>query len=354
VTPPTSYRILLEGERWLGSDSGGCLRALRRMGQEVVDVDFNTKIPAWRSLALRLSRRLLFPLAIQEHNRNLLLLAREFKPQLFLAFKGHYLLPATLKEMKRMGIALYNYYPDVSAFTHTVQWLPQALQIYDCIFSTKSFLASDLAEQGFPLRHWELLPHGYDPEAHYPVAVTPDEQARYGAEATFIGICLPGKAGLLAELKRLLPRLDLAVWGDRWHLATAPELKPCLRGRPLFGIEYIKAIGASQIMLGLLSEQQKGSSRGDEVTSRTFNIPACGAFMIHPRTEEIRQYYTEGREIECFGSAGELAEKIQYYLAHPEERRAVAEAGYRRCVPAYSMEQRLQRILAWHAAHFQA
>jgi spore maturation protein CgeB len=347
----STYRILFEGERWLGSDAGGCLRALRRLDQAVVDLDFNTFFPPWRSLPLRLCRRLILPLLIQEYNRKLLELAREFKPEIFLAFKGTNVIPATLQEMKRQGIALYNYYPDVSAFTHTVQSLPRALQVYDCVFSTKSFLAADLAEQGFPLQHWELLPNGYDPDAHHPVAVTPDEQARYGADVTFIGLYLPGKAETLAALKRLLPKLDLAIWGNCWHLAAAPELKPCIRGRAVLGIEYLKAISASKILLGLLSEKQKGSSIGDQVTSRSFNLPACGAFMLHNRTEEIRQFYEEGREIECFSSVEELAEKIRYYLANPELRQAIAQAGYRRCVPAYSFEQRLRWLLSWHAAH---
>jgi len=342
------YRVLFEGERWLGSDAGACLRALRNLGHDVMDLDINNSFPPWKSLSLRLACRLIFPLIVQEHNRNLLFLAREFKPDIFLGFKGTYILPETLLAMKNLGIALFNYYPDVSAFTHPADTLPRALQTYDCVFSTKSFLAEDLAEHGYPLRHCEFLPHGYDPEAHHPVAVEPEEKAYYGAEVTFIGSYLPGKTKLLIELKRLLPDLDLAIWGDRWHNTDAPELLPHIRGRGLLGIEYMKAICASQIMLGLLSEQQKGSSRGDQVTSRSFNIPACKAFMLHQRTDEVRQYYEEGREIECYDSAEELADKVRYYLAHPQERKAVAEAGYRRCVPAYSQENRLREIFAWH------
>jgi len=144
MNPPT-LRILFGGERWLGSDSGGCLRALRRLGHEVVDLDNMTTIPFWRSFSLRAARRLLFPLLLQEYNRNLLGLARQFEPEIFFAFQGAFVLPATLEAMRKLGIKLYNYYPDISAFGHGVEWLPQALQVYDCVFSTKSFLAADLA-----------------------------------------------------------------------------------------------------------------------------------------------------------------------------------------------------------------
>lgn len=342
------YRILFEGERWLGSNADSSMWALRRLGHSVMDLDVSTIIPAWESFSLKVMRRLLRPLMMKEHNQQILSLAREFKPHIFLAFKGARILPETILALRGQGIATYNYYPDVSAFSHHAGWLPRTLQQYDCVFSTKSFLATDLEAQGYPIQHWKYLPHGYDPRAHHPVQVTPEDQARYGADVTFIGGQTPAKERLLAALMQAGPGLRLAVWGDRWQRTRLPALRACVRGRGVTGIEYMKAISSSQILLGLLSEKQPGSSVGDQVTSRSFNIPACGAFMLHERTQEILQFYDEGREIECFDSPAELAEKIRFYLAHPDRRRAVAEAGYRRCVPAYSHDERLRTLLAWH------
>ncbi len=346
---PDSYRILFEGERWLGSNAASCVRALRRLGQSVIDVDIANTIPLWRrSLGLRVAGRLLLPLCIKEHNHNILSLAREFMPHIFIAFKGLFILPQTLRDMRSLGIALYNYYPDVSAFSHPADTLPRALQEYDCVFSTKTFFANDMEQRGFPLRNWELLPHGYDPDAHHPITVDPDEQIRYGADVAFIGGHTPHKERLLAALKRIEPELDLAIWGDRWNRSASPEIQDCIRGRPIYGVEYMKALCATKIALALLSEQVKGASTGDRITSRTFNIPATGAFMIHHRTNEVLRYYDESKEIECFDSAEELADKIRFYLANPEKRKAIAEAGYRRCVPAYSHDNRMKVILEWH------
>ena len=70
--------------------------------------------------------------------------------------------------------------------------------------------------------------------------------------------------------------------------------------------------------------------------------------MLHERTGEVRGLFEEGKEMACFGSSHELAEKIAYYLAHPEERDAIARAGYARCVPAYSYDNRMAEILHWH------
>lgn len=73
--------------------------------------------------------------------------------------------------------------------------------------------------------------------------------------------------------------------------------------------------------------------------------------MLHERTEEFLGLFTEGKEMACFGSAEELAERIDYYLAHPEERAAIAAAGRERCVPAYSYDNRMAEIIRWHEEH---
>jgi spore maturation protein CgeB len=64
----------------------------------------------------------------------------------------------------------------------------------------------------------------------------------------------------------------------------------------------------------------------------------------------VLELYYEGKEVACFASVEELAFKIEYYLAHPEERDAISHAGHIRCVPAYSYDQRMKEILRYHEA----
>jgi spore maturation protein CgeB len=73
--------------------------------------------------------------------------------------------------------------------------------------------------------------------------------------------------------------------------------------------------------------------------------------MLHERTPELAELYEEGKEVDCFGSVEELAEKVDYYLAHPGERERIAVAGHRRCVPAYSYDQRMLQILEFYHNH---
>ena len=121
---------------------------------------------------------------------------------------------------------------------------------------------------------------------------------------------------------------------------------PKFNGVDITGAEYAKAIRLSSVNLGFLIERQAGASSGDLITSRTFHIPASGGFMLHERTDEARDYFVEDRECAMFGDSEEMVAKIAHYLAHPDERRTIAEAGYRRCQTSdYSIDHRARAIL---------
>jgi spore maturation protein CgeB len=73
-------------------------------------------------------------------------------------------------------------------------------------------------------------------------------------------------------------------------------------------------------------------------TSRTFEIPACGGFMLHERTDEVLNFFEEGAEIACFSDEVELVDKVRYYLTHESEREKMRRAAHERCVCHYSVD----------------
>src|SRR4029450_7028444 len=89
----------------------------------------------------------------------------------------------------------------------------------------------------------------------------------------------------------------------------------------------VRAICATRINLCFLRKVNR-----DLQTTRTMEIPACGAFMLAERTDEHRAPFEEGKEAEYFESGVELRAKVDYYLAHEEERRRIGLAGRERCL----------------------
>lgn len=81
-----------------------------------------------------------------------------------------------------------------------------------------------------------------------------------------------------------------------------------------------------------------------QVKGRNFEVPGCGGFLLTSHAAGLEQYYELGREVACFESVPDLLEKAQYYLAHEQERAAIAEAGYRRTREDHTYERRLNEI----------
>jgi spore maturation protein CgeB len=116
------------------------------------------------------------------------------------------------------------------------------------------------------------------------------------------------------------------------------------------GSAYARALRAARINVAIMSGPVSGASQGDETTTRTFEIPACGGFMLHERSAELQELFEEDREVACFDGVEELTGKIAFYLANPDARERIARAGHARCVPAYSYDARMQGLLDWHRA----
>jgi spore maturation protein CgeB len=120
-----------------------------------------------------------------------------------------------------------------------------------------------------------------------------------------------------------------------------PNLK--VENKPLYGEDYVKALCASKINLAFLRKANQ-----DQQTSRTIEIPACGAFMLAERTTELTYLFQEGKEAEffAFDNTQELIEKITYYLNHETERKEIARLARERCLNSrYSYEEILSPLL---------
>jgi spore maturation protein CgeB len=283
--------------------------------------------------------------AAREFNDALLRAATVYRPELLLVFKGTFVLASTLQTLRARGVRCLCFYPDVSTRTHG-RYLPAALPVYDHVFTTKRFGIADLHALGVPRA--TVLHHAFDPDLHRPVELTADDRARYGCDVSFIGTWSPKKERLLAALRRALPAIALRVWGAQWNRARATELEQVVAGHTVDGEEYVRAIRCSTINLALLSERRPGASEGDQITSRTFHIPAAGGFMLHERTDELRSLLEENRQVACFDGEKELVESVRHWLSHPDERQRIADAGMAAVRAAHSWDQRIAEILTVH------
>lgn len=338
-------RILFLGPRWYGSCARACCSALRRLDHDVVDLSPDDFRLSLSGVVGRVAMRIAEPFSWREYNRVILKTARTFRPDFLLAFKGIGILPETVRSLRQAAIATYNYYPDPIAWIKNRQML-ETLPEYDCVFDTKKTLGGTLSVD-VPLRDRVFLAHGYDPECHRPLPLSDRDREQFGCDVGYVGSYMPRKQDILLPLVNMRPQLNLRIWGNGWHAAD-PALRRYVAGSSITGSTYARALCAARIGLGIMGFTRQAI---DMTSTRTFEIPACGAFMLHERTKEVLELYEEGKEIECFSSPDELAQKIDHYLQHDNQREAIARRGHQRCVPAYSYEMRVQQIIAYHLTH---
>ena len=337
----SALRIVMTGESWHGSDCTGLARGFREAGHAVELVGVDEFIPAVdRSLAARGVRRAMSPFCQWQFNRRVRQSVRLRRPDFVLVFKGTAVTMATLAAVRRRGVWLCNFWPDVSTAGH---WRVdrRIFRLFDHVFTTKSFGIADLDAQ-LGVTNTSFLPHGFDPQVHRPIAPGPGGSET--ALVSFVGAWSPHKEACLAHLAAAVGSEKLTVWGGGWDRVRSAALRRAVRGTPVYGDFYALAIAESRINLGLLSEVVPGASSGDLITSRTFHIPASGGFLLHERTAELAAYFEEGREVACFGSPDELVKKVVHYLGNEPERRRIAEAGHRRCVRENRWSQRARVI----------
>ena len=336
-------KILCVGPIWRGSNAGGLFKAMSRQGALIEVVDDFYHIPlSSKILKAKVISKVFRKLFVDDFNHEIMDMVGKFNPDIVFVYKGGFVKAETLLYIKKTGIKLFNFYPDVSIHTHG-NLLKHSLGYYDKIFTTKTFGLKDFKEQlGFT--NTFFIPHGYDPEIHKPIRkdLIP---ASFFCDVSFIGTYSPKKETILGRIIEKFPKIDLKIWGTQWEKASNPNLKNCIMNKGIFGDLYAAGISASKINLGILSERVGAASSGDLITSRTFHIPAAGGFLLHEKNEESILYFKEAYEADFFENVDQLLEKIGYYLENESERNLIAERGLSRANKEHSLDQRAKIVL---------
>jgi glycosyltransferase involved in cell wall biosynthesis len=130
---------------------------------------------------------------------------------------------------------------------------------------------------------------------------------------------------ILALLEAGLP---VTVYGSGWEKPTrrSKAFQDLVGLRVLDDEEYVWALKGAKIGLCFLSELN-----GNYDAGRSYEIPACGTFLLATRTRRHMECYVEGKEAEFFGGIEELVQKAKFYLENDSLRHKIAQNGWLRC-----------------------
>ncbi len=307
-------RVLLVGEMTPGQLGDFCLRGLQGLDVHVDTFDMaGFPLAHWRASSTPLLPDISHWIEQRWVNANLPRRVQQIKPDIVLILGGRQFDVETLAQIKDVSKAkLANWNADSPWEPHNSSTaLLASIPLYDAHFTWGNFLIEKFYRAG--AKHTSYLPFAYDPIQHRP---TQHAQTR---DVIFAGTWEAPREDLLNHVDPT----QLELWGNHWHrLAGDSPLKKAVKG-VAEGDKLAPLLSSAKIALNFIRNQN-----GPAHNMRTYEAPACGAFMLTSRTDEQVALFGENKGAAFFSSGEELADKITYFLKNDQERTAIAQRGF--------------------------
>jgi hypothetical protein len=269
---------------------------------------------AWQTLAFRMN----VGAAVERINRFVLSELRDTELDLAWIDKAVFLHPATVLDVRRRSRRMAHYTPDTAFHQNRSRHFERTMGTFDLLITTKSFELDDYTS--FVGKEKILLTtQGYDAETHYPRRLSEDRRFA----AAFAGLAEPDRMRCIGAL--IQHEVPVRLAGRGWEaFVERHAANPCLEfaGEDVHGDAYANFLSEAWVGLGLLSK------RFPELhTTRTFEIPACGAVLATERTTDTSRFFDDDEAI-FFDDYDSLAFKLaEIFHSTPDSLMSVATKG---------------------------
>jgi len=280
---------------------------------------------------------------IKENNELLAAMYRE-KPDLLFIIKGDYIFPRNIAKIKKefsCPVAGYVwdepfYKPDSNQDDYRKYNLKNGIHLYDHMFIFDTFYIDEIVRQG--AKKVQYLPLATNSNRYKEISVTDEERLQYYYDVCFIGMPAENRV----EIFESLCDYKLGVFGDYWSeyfIRRGMKIPSYYRGKAT-GETVNKIYLSSNIALNINQAQSK-----EGLNTRTFDIPACGAFEMVDYKKNVERHFDIDKEIVTFKNINELKSKIDYYLKNDELRKSISVRGKQKVLSEHTWDHRVKEVL---------
>lgn len=109
----------------------------------------------------------------------------------------------------------------------------------------------------------------------------------------------------------------------------------------VWGLDMYKVLARSRITLNRHINVAENYANN----MRLYEATGIGALLITDHKDNLGELFEVGKEVVAYSSPEEAAELIRYYIAHPEEARAIAHAGQDRTLREHTYQRRMEELV---------
>lgn len=325
------------------------LRAFRALGHEVACFDViaeQRRLAAW--LRTRVGHRLtinslvLRRMGSETFNHAFLQAAAEFGPEVVLVISGHFLMPESVRKLRRSGAKVAAYFPDNPNPPHSASRPEILLAAAECdlylVWGER--LAEELRSRAIPGARF--LPFGWDGDC-FPFQGA--GRAKEG-DVVFVGGWDPQRETFLDEVGC---HFRLQVWGPPyWGSRTRPGgvARRAWQGRELNSREFAAVSAAARINLNILREQHMVGGQPDGVIMRNFEVPGAGGFLLSTRSATAERLFPERHTGAYYQDVSDCLTAIERHLAQERERNELAALAHEEVDRRHRFTHRASEILS--------
>ena len=140
---------------------------------------------------------------------------------------------------------------------------------------------------------------------------------------------------------------SLPVAGKVKHWKARPALPPQLDERilrvahsPLFGLDMFQQLQRTRVSLNTHVD----IARTHASNIRLYEATGVGSCLLTDAKPHLEELFEPDVEVVVYANVEECVEKLNYLLAHEDERRAIAKAGQQRTLRDHSFDNRAARL----------
>ena len=110
----------------------------------------------------------------------------------------------------------------------------------------------------------------------------------------------------------------------------------------VWGLDMYRALARSRVTLN----RHINVAENNANNMRLYEATGVGALLVTDQKDNLGELFEVGKEVVAYSSPEEAAELIRYYITHPNEARAIAQAGQARTLREHTYRRRMEELVS--------